>query len=41
MTWRELIYMINDELKLDSDDSSFNEEHIAFLAGKYRAFLLK
>lgn len=41
MTWRELIYMINDELKVDSDDSSFNEEHIAFLAGKYRAFLLK
>ena len=28
MTWRELIYMINDELKLGSDDSSFNEEHI-------------
>lgn len=41
MTWRELIYMINDELKLGSDDSSFNEEHIAFLVGKYRAFLLK
>lgn len=41
MTWRELVYMINDELKLDSDDSSFNEEHIAFLAGKYRALVLE
>ena len=41
MTWRELVYMINDELKLDSDDSSFNEEHIAFLAGKYRALILE
>lgn len=41
MTWRELIYMINDELKLSSDDSSFNEDHIAFLVGKYRAYLLK
>ena len=41
MTWRELIYMINDELKLSSDDSYFNEDHIAFLVSKYRALLLK
>lgn len=41
MTWREIIYMINDELKLSSDDSTFTEDHIAFLIGKYRAFLLK
>lgn len=41
MTWKEIVYMINDELKLASDDSSFNEDHIAFLVGKYRAFVLK
>lgn len=40
MTLREIIYMIMDEIKLMSDDSSFNEDHIKFLIGKYRAFLL-
>lgn len=33
--------MILDELKGTSDDFIFNEDHIAFLCGKYRAFLLK
>lgn len=33
--------MCLDELKLMSDDASFNENHIAFLLGKYRGFLLK
>lgn len=41
MKWRDLIYMILDELKGISDDFMFNEDHIAFLCGKYRAFLLK
>lgn len=41
MTWREIVYMITDELRLISDDSSFNENHIAFLVEKYRAFVLK
>ena len=41
MTYKELIYMILDELKLYSDDSDFNELHIKFLCSKYRAFLLK
>ena len=41
MRWRDLIYMILDELKGTSDDFSFNEDHIAFLCGKNRAFLLK
>lgn len=41
MTYRELVYMIMDELKGSSDDFSFNEEHIRFLCSKYRAFLLK
>lgn len=41
MTLREIVYMIMDELKLLSDDSSFNEDHIKFLVDKYRAFVLK
>ena len=41
MTYREIIYMCLDELKLHSDDASYTEEHIMFLLGKYRAFLLK
>ncbi len=40
MTWREVIYMCMDELKLSSDDATFNEDHIAFLL-KYRNYLLK
>lgn len=41
MTYRELVYLVLDGLKLISDDSHFTEEHVAFLLGKYRAFLLK
>lgn len=37
----EIVYMINDEIKLFSDDSSFTEDHIIFLVGKYRAAILK
>lgn len=33
--------MVLDELKLSSDDAYFNEEHIAFLLGKYRSFILR
>lgn len=33
--------MCLDELKLYSDDALFTEEHIMFLLGKYRVFLLK
>lgn len=40
-TYRELIYLVLDELKLTSDDALFNEEHVMFLLGKYRGFLLK
>ena len=39
-TYRELVYMILDELKLISDDSHFTEEHVLFLLDKYRTFLL-
>ena len=41
MTWREIIYMCSDELKLSSDDSYYTEDHIKFLISKYRSFLLK
>lgn len=40
-TYREIVYMCLDQLKLSSDDSYFNEEHIMFLASKLRGFLLK
>lgn len=40
-TFRELVYMVMDEVKLYSDDSNFTEDHIIFLLTKYRAFLLK
>ena len=41
MTWREAIYMVLDELKGMSDDFAFTEDHIAFLLGNYRSFILK
>ncbi len=40
MTWREIIYMITDVTKQISDDSIFNEDHIKFLCGKYRNYIL-
>lgn len=40
-TYKELAYLVLDELKLTSDDSFFTQEHIVFLLSKYRAFLLK
>lgn len=40
-TYRECIYMVFDELKLDSDDSRIEVEHIIFLLNKYRAILTK
>lgn len=40
-TYKELVYMCLDELKLYSDDALYTEEHIMFLLGKYRTFLIK
>ena len=40
-TFREMVYMVNDMLKLASDDSFYTEEHIIFLLGKFRALLLQ
>jgi len=40
-TYKELVYLCLDELKLNADDALFTEEHIIFLLSKYRGFLLK
>lgn len=40
-TYRQLTYMVLDELKANSDDSTFTEDHVIFLLGKYRALILK
>ena len=40
-TYRELIYMVMDELKLNSDDSFITEDHVLYLLNKYRIFLLQ
>lgn len=41
MTYREVIYMVNDLCKQFSDDTSFTEDHILFLINKYRGALLQ
>lgn len=40
-TYRELVYLTLDELKIQTDDSLFEPEHIVFLINKYRPMLLK
>ena len=40
-TYKEIVYLVLDELKLTSDDAKFTEDHIMFLMDKYRPFLLK
>lgn len=40
-TFRQITYMVNDLLKLASDNSFYTEEHIMFLASKMRALLLE
>ena len=40
-TYRELIYLVNDEVKLVSDDSIITEEHIKFLLQKYRNLIIE
>ena len=39
-TFKELAYMVQDELKLLSDDATYTLDHIVFLLNKYRAHLL-
>ena len=40
-TFREIVYLVLDELKLASDDATFTESHIIYLINNYRGFLLK
>lgn len=40
-TYKEIVYAVLDELKVTSDDAMFSEEHVIFLASKYRGMLLK
>ena len=40
-TYRELVYLVLDEIKGTSDDFTYTEEHIMFILSKYRSFLLK
>lgn len=39
-TFREVIYMCSDQLKLSSDDAFFTNDHILYLIKKYRGLLL-
>lgn len=40
MTYREIVYMCLDQLKVASDDAYFTTDHILFLLSKVRAALL-
>jgi len=39
-TYRELVYLVSDEIKSISDDSIITADHIKFLLQKHRAFLI-
>lgn len=39
--YKEIVSMVLDMLKEMSDDATYTEDHIIFLAGRYRSFLLK
>lgn len=41
MKVKDLVYYILDNVKLISDDTIINEEHVMFLIKKYRSFLIK
>ena len=40
-TYRQLVYLVLDELKLMSDDSTYTEDHVISLLSTYRSFLWK
>lgn len=40
-TYRELVYLCLDALKLSSDDAYYNEDHVFFVVSKFRSHLLK
>ena len=41
MTYKEICFMVLDQLKISSDDSYFDVPHVIWLVNKYRALLLK
>lgn len=41
MKYNEIVYICLDEIKNTTDDAFFTEEHIMFLADKYRSYILK
>ena len=41
MTYKEIIYFVIDTLKIISDDSHWQKEHIIWLLDKYRGMLLR
>lgn len=40
-TYRQIVYMVLDEIKALGGDSIFTEDHIIFLANAYRLFLIE
>ena len=40
-TFTEILYMIQDECKFDTDDAYYTHEHILYLVSKYRAYIFK
>lgn len=40
-TYRELVYLVLDEIKAASDDAYFTEDHVIYLLSKFRGLLLK
>lgn len=41
MTYREMIYIVLEQVKGLSDDFKFNEEHVKFLLDRYRSYYIK
>ena len=41
MKYKDIVYMVLDEIKSTSDDAFFTEEHVLFLVNNYRNFILK
>lgn len=41
MTYREIVFAITDSLKIFSDDSVWETDHLIYFANKYRALLVK
>ena len=41
MTYKEIVYMVLDEIKSNSYDAFYTEDHVISLADTFRAFLLK